>query len=39
MTYTQWLEYSELPSIWHRRLRGETIQVIKIINGIDDINC
>ena len=24
MTYTQRLEYLDLPSLWHRRLRGET---------------
>ena len=39
MTYTQWLEYVDLPSLWHRRLRGDRIQVFKIINGIDDMNC
>ena len=39
MTYTQRLEYLDLPSLWHRRLRGDMIQVFKIINGIDDINC
>ena len=39
MTYTQWLEYLELPSIWHTRLRGFMIQVFKINNGIDDMNC
>ena len=39
MTYTQRLEYLDLPSLWHRRLRGDTIQVFIIINGIDDINC
>ena len=39
MTYTQWLEYLDLPSLWHRRLRGDMIHVFKIINGIDDINC
>ena len=39
MTYTQWLEYLELPSLWYRRLRGDMIQVFKIINGIDHINC
>ena len=38
MTYTQWLEYIQLPSLWHRRLRGDMIQVLKIINGIDDMN-
>ena len=38
MTYTQRLEYLELPSLWHRRLRGGMIQVSKIINGIDDMN-
>ena len=38
MTYTQRLEYLDLPSLWHRRLRGDMIQVFKIINGIDDIN-
>ena len=39
MTYTQWLEYLDLPSLWHRRLRGDMIQVFKITNGIDYINC
>ena len=38
MTYTQRLEYLDLPSLWHRSLRGDMIQVFKIINGIDDIN-
>ena len=38
MTYNQWLEYLDLPSLWHRRLRGDRIQVFKIINGIDDMN-
>ena len=27
MTYTQWLEYVDLPSLWNRRLRGDRIQV------------
>ena len=26
-------------SLWHRRIRGDMIQVFKIINGIDDISC
>ena len=39
MTYTQRLEYLELPSLWHRRPTGDMIQALKIINGIDDINC
>ena len=39
MTYTQWLEYLDLPSLWYGGLRGDMIQVFKIINGIDDINC
>ena len=39
MTYTQRLEYLELPSLWHRRPRGDMIQVQKIINGIDGMNC
>ena len=39
MTCTQWLEYLELSSLCHRKLRGDMIQVFKIINGIDDINC
>ena len=39
MTYTQRLEYLELPSLWYWRLRGDMIKVFKIINGIDDINC
>ena len=39
MTYTQRLEYLDLPSLWHRRLRGDMIQVFEIINGIDDLNC
>ena len=38
MTYTQSLEYLELPSLWHRRLRGDIIQTLKIINCIDDMN-
>ena len=38
MPYTQQLEYLELPSLWHRRLRGDMIQVFRIINGIDDMN-
>ena len=29
MTYTQRLEYLDLPSLWHRRLRGDMIQVSK----------
>ena len=33
MTYTQRLEYLDLPSLWHRRLRGDMIQVFKIINN------
>ena len=39
MTYTQQLDYLNLSSLWYRRLRGDMIQVFKIINGIDDINC
>ena len=39
MTYTRRLEYLDLSSLWHRRLRGDMIQVFKIINGRDDINC
>ena len=39
MTYTQRLEYLKLPSLWHRRLRGDMIQVFKLINGIDGMNC
>ena len=39
MTNTQRLEYLDLPSLWHRRIRGDMIQVFKIINGIDDISC
>ena len=39
MTYTQWLEYLELPSQWYGRIRGDMIQVFKIINGIDDMTC
>ena len=39
MTYTQQLEYFDLPSLWYGRHRGDMIQVLKIINGIDDINC
>ena len=39
MTYTQRLEYLDLPSLWYRRLRGDIIQVFKVINGIGDINC
>ena len=39
MTYIQRLEYIELPSLWHRRLRCDKIQNFKIINGIDDMNC
>ena len=27
MTYTQRLEYLDLPSLWHRRIRGDMIQV------------
>ena len=27
MTYTQRLEYLDLPSLWHKRLRGDMIQV------------
>ena len=38
-TYTQRLEYLDLSSLWHRRLRGDMIQVFKIINGLDGINC
>ena len=38
MTYTQRLEYLDLPSLWQRRHRGDMIQVIKIIKGIDDMN-
>ena len=39
MTYTQRLAYLESHSLWLRRLRGDMIQVYKIINRIDDINC
>ena len=39
MTYTQRLEYLDLPSLWYRRLRGDMMQVFIRINGIDDINC
>ena len=39
MTYNQRLEYLDLPSLWDRRLRGDMIQDVIIINGIDDINC
>ena len=39
MTCTQQLEYLELPSLWHGRLRGDMIQVFRIINGTDDMNC
>ena len=39
MTYTQRLEYLVLPSLLYRRLSGDMIQVFKIINGIDDMNC
>ena len=39
MTYTQQLEYLDLPSLWYRRLTGDMMQVFTIINGIDNINC
>ena len=39
MTYTQRLEYLELPTLWHRRLGGDMMQVHIIINGIEDMNC
>ena len=38
-TCTQRLEYLDMPSLCNRRLRGDMIQVIKVICGIDDINC
>ena len=36
MTYTQPLEYLQFPSLWYGRLRGDMIQIFKIINGIGD---
>ena len=39
MTYTQRLEYLELLSLWYKRLSGDMTQVLKIIKGIDDMNC
>ena len=37
MTYTQRLEYLDLPSL--HRLRGDMIQIFRVIRGIDDMNC
>ena len=38
MSYSQRLEYLQLPSLKHRRLRGDMIQMYKIVKGIDDID-
>ena len=37
MTYEQRLRQLELPSLKYRRLRGDMIQVYKIVKGIDDV--
>ena len=39
MTCTQRLRYLELPSLWHRRLRGDMMQICKMGIGINDMNC
>ena len=33
MTYTQRIEYLQLSSLWYKRLRGNMIQILHIING------
>ena len=38
MTYTQRLEYFDLPSLLYRRHRGDMMHIFKVINGINDIN-
>ena len=38
MTYEQRLRYLQLPSLKYRRLRGDMIQMFKIMNGIDDLD-
>ena len=37
MTYTERLKKFKLPSLAHRRRRGDMIQTFKIIKGIEDI--
>ena len=37
MTYTERLKKLKLPSLAHRRRRGDMIQTFKIIKGIEDI--
>ena len=37
MTYSQRLKTLKLPSLKFRRLRGDLIQVFKILNGIDNV--
>ena len=39
ITYTQQIEYLDLPALCHRRHRGDMIQIFQIINVINDINC
>ncbi len=38
LPYTERLRQLELPSLKHRRLRGDLIQVYKILNGIDRLD-
>ncbi len=38
LPYTERLRQVELPSVKHRRLRGDLIQVYKILNGIDRLD-
>ena len=37
LTYTERLKKLKLPSLAHGRIRGEMIQTLKIIKGIEDI--
>ena len=38
MNYTERLEYLKLHSLKGRRIRGDMIQMFKIVNGIDNLN-
>ena len=39
MSYQDRLKHLKLPSLAHRRRRGDIIQCFKIIKGLDDIPC
>ena len=39
LNYRHRMYYLRLPSLKYRRLRADMIQVYKIINGIDDLDC